>query len=134
MQASASNNDTGMRSTLEHSSDTDQIDNKQKALCFATCQLTPTTKPNPSNGGKCRRNPFQLMDNSGYEYSEPRTTRLPMIIVVRKNGTQWKPQQCMQSQVNSIHSPHRTRNTIMNEWRKSWKFQRGISSGKYCSL
>ena len=63
-----------------------------------------------------------------------------MIMVVRKNGTQWKPQQNMQSQVDcesqvdSIHSPHSTRNTIMNECRKSIKFQRGTSSVKCCAL
>jgi len=31
-----------------------------------------------------------------------------------------------QSHMDSIHSPHRTRKTIMNEWRKSSKFQRGL--------
>lgn len=40
------------------------------------------------------------------------------------------PKQRMQSHVDSIHSPQRTRNTIMNEWRKSQKFQRGTPSGK----
>ena len=43
------------------------------------------------------------------------TTRLPMIIVSRKNGMQMTPEQSMQSHMDSIHSPHRTRNTIMNE-------------------
>jgi len=28
--------------------------------------------------------------------------------------------------MDSIHSPHRTRKTIINEWRKSSKFQRGL--------
>ena len=60
--------------------------------------------------------------------------RFPMIIVKRKNGTQWKPEQCMQSHVDSIHSPHSTRKTIMKECMKSMKFQRGISSGKCVSL
>ena len=77
-----------------------------------------------------------------------------MIIVSRKNGMQMTPEQSMQSHMDSlereihhstariqaeshmdsIHSPQRTRKTIMNEWRKSEKFQRGTSSGKYFSL
>lgn len=44
------------------------------------------------------------------------------------------PTQRMQSHVDSIHSPQRTRNTIMNEWRKSRKFQRGTPSGKLMSV
>lgn len=33
----------------------------------------------------------------------------------------------IQSHMDSIHSPHSTRNTIMNECIKSVKFQRGMS-------
>ena len=34
------------------------------------------------------------------------TTRLPMIMVSRKNGMQMNPVQWMQSHMDSIHSPH----------------------------
>lgn len=60
-----------------------------------------------------------------------RTTKFPMTTVARKNGIHDTSPTSMQSHMDSIHSPHSTRNTIMNECMKSVKFQRGISpSGK----
>ena len=44
-----------------------------------------------------------------------------MIITSRKNGIQSFPAQKMQFHMFSIHSPHRIRKTIMNEWKKSLK-------------
>ena len=56
-----------------------------------------------------------------------RTTRFPMTTVARKKGTQTLLATNMQSHMDSIHSPHSTRNTIMKLCMKSMKFQRGIS-------
>ena len=50
-----------------------------------------------------------------------------MTTVARKNGIQTFEATSMQSHMDSIHSPHNTRKTIMNECMKSTKFQRGIS-------
>lgn len=59
------------------------------------------------------------------------TTKFPITTVARKNGMQDTSPTSIQSHMDSIHSPHSTRNTIMNECMKSVKFQRGISpSGK----
>lgn len=55
------------------------------------------------------------------------TTKLPITTVARKNGMHETSPTSIQSHIDSIHSPHRTRNTIMNECMKSVKFQRGIS-------
>ena len=41
------------------------------------------------------------------------TTRLPMTTVARKKGTQTLEETSMQSHMDSIHSPHSTRKTIM---------------------
>jgi hypothetical protein len=57
-----------------------------------------------------------------------KTTKLPMTTVARKKGTHGAPETLMQSHIDSIHSPHNTRNTIIKECIKSLKFQRGISS------
>lgn len=63
------------------------------------------------------------------------TTRLPMTTVARKNGIHETSPTSIQSHIDSIHSPHSTRNTIMNECMKSVKFQRGKSpSGKRSTL
>lgn len=59
-----------------------------------------------------------------------RTTRLPMTTVARKKGTQAAPATSMQSHMDSIHSPHSTRKTIMKECMKSSKFQRGTAPSK----
>lgn len=55
------------------------------------------------------------------------TTKFPMTTVAKKNGIHDTSPTSMQSHIDSIHSPHSTRNTIMNECMKSVKFQRGIS-------
>ena len=55
------------------------------------------------------------------------TTRLPITTVARKKGTQAPPVTSIQSHMDSIHSPHKTLNIIINEWPKSVKFQRGSS-------
>lgn len=60
-------------------------------------------------------------------YHTQLTTKLPMIIVSRKNGIQITPEQWMQFHMDSTHSPHRTLKTIMKECRKSLKFHLGIS-------
>lgn len=63
------------------------------------------------------------------------TTRLPMTTVARKNGMHDTSPTSIQSHIDSIHSPHSTRNTIMKECMKSVKFQRGKSpSGKRSTL
>lgn len=56
-----------------------------------------------------------------------RTTRLPMTTVAKKNGMHVGSPTSKQSHMDSIHSPHNTRNTIMNECRKSVKFHLGSS-------
>ena len=53
------------------------------------------------------------------------TTRFPMTTVARKKGTHEKSPTSIQSHILSIHSPHNTRNTIINEWKKSVKFHLG---------
>ena len=55
------------------------------------------------------------------------TTKFPITTVVRKNGTQTPDATHIQSHIDSIHSPHNTRNTIMKLCMKSTKFQRGTS-------
>ena len=50
-----------------------------------------------------------------------------MTTVARKNGIQTFEATSMQSHMDSIHSPHNTRKTIMKLCMKSTKFQRGIS-------
>lgn len=55
------------------------------------------------------------------------TTKLPMTTVAKKNGMHDTSPTSIQSHIDSIHSPHNTRNTIMNECIKSVKFHRGIS-------
>lgn len=58
-----------------------------------------------------------------------------MTTVAKKNGMHVESPTSMQSHMDSIHSPHSTRNTIMNECIKSVKFQRGSSlSGKRSTL
>ena len=49
-----------------------------------------------------------------------------MTTVARKKGTQTLLATHMQSHMDSIHSPHSTRNTIMKLCMKSMKFHRGI--------
>ena len=53
------------------------------------------------------------------------TTRLPMTTVARKNGTHDQDPTHIQSHILSIHSPHNTLNTIINECIKSVKFHLG---------
>ncbi len=55
------------------------------------------------------------------------TTKLPITTVAKKNGIQDTSPTYIQSHMDSIHSPHSTRNTIMNECMKSVKFHLGIS-------
>lgn len=62
------------------------------------------------------------------------TTKLPITTVARKNGMQDTSPTYMQSHILSIHSPHSTRNTIMNECMKSVKFHLGIPSLNLCTL
>ena len=50
-----------------------------------------------------------------------------MTTVARKKGTQMDPLTLRQSHMDSIHSPHSTRNTIIILCMKSVKFQRGTS-------
>lgn len=50
-----------------------------------------------------------------------------MTTVARKNGIHDTSPTNIQSHIDSIHSPHSTRNTIINECIKSVKFHRGIS-------
>lgn len=58
-----------------------------------------------------------------------------MTTVARKNGMQVESPTSIQSHMDSIHSPHRTRKTIMNECIKSMKCQRGSSlSGNRSTL
>lgn len=66
-------------------------------------------------------------DESNRAKNKFNTTRLPMTTVAKKNGTQTAPDTRIQSHIDSIHSPHKTRNTIINECIKSLKFHRGIS-------
>lgn len=60
-------------------------------------------------------------------YSLLLTTRLPMTTVAKKNGIHVGSPTSKQSHMDSIHSPHNTRNTIMNECKKSVKFHLGSS-------
>ena len=53
------------------------------------------------------------------------TTKLAMTTVARKNGTQVLSLTRRQSHIDSIHSPHSTRNTIIILCIKSVKFHRG---------
>jgi len=54
-----------------------------------------------------------------------------MTTVAKKNGIQETSPTYIQSHMDSIHSPHRTRNTIIKLCMKSVKFHRGRSpSGK----
>jgi len=63
------------------------------------------------------------------------TTKFPMTTVAKKNGIQDQSPTSIQSHMDSIHSPHKTRNTIINECMKSVKFHLGISlSGKRSTL
>ena len=66
-----------------------------------------------------------------------RTMKLPMTSVGRKMAKHvdapLSPSARMQSQSGSIHSPHRMRKIIMNEWKKSLKFHLGTGSGKNLS-
>lgn len=63
------------------------------------------------------------------------TTKFPMTTVAKKNGMQDQSPTSIQSHMDSIHSPHNTRNTIINECMKSVKFHLGISwSGKRSTL
>ena len=62
------------------------------------------------------------------------TTKLPITTVARKNGTQTSDATHIQSHIDSIHSPHKTRNTIMKLCMKSTKFQRGKSLSGNLSL
>jgi len=58
-----------------------------------------------------------------------------MTTVARKNGTQTLEETHMQSHIDSIHSPQRTRKTIMKLCMKSTKFHLGISlAGKRSTL
>ena len=52
-------------------------------------------------------------------------TRFPINTVARKYGTQAFPATQRQSHIDSIHSPHNTRNTIIKLCKKSVKFHRG---------
>ena len=49
-----------------------------------------------------------------------------MTTVARKKGTQTLLATSMQSHMDSIHSPHSTRKTIMKLCMKSMKLQRGM--------
>lgn len=63
------------------------------------------------------------------------TTRLPITTVARKNGIQDTSPTNMQSHIDSIHSPHNTLNTIINECIKSIKFHLGTApSGNLSTL
>lgn len=55
------------------------------------------------------------------------TTKFPITTVAKKNGMHDTSPTNIQSHIDSIHSPHSTRNTIINECIKSVKFHRGIS-------
>lgn len=66
---------------------------------------------------------------------EKLTTRFPITTVAKKNGMQEASPTSMQSHIDSIHSPHKTRNTIINECMKSVKFHLGSSpSGNLLTL
>ena len=57
------------------------------------------------------------------------TRKFPMTRVVMMMAMQrGTPFTRIQSNRVSIHSPHRIRNTIMNEWKKSVKFHLGTSA------
>ena len=56
-----------------------------------------------------------------------RMTRFPTSTVARKYGTHGGPDTKMQSHMDSIHSPHKTLNTIMKLCMKSVKFHLGMS-------
>ena len=62
------------------------------------------------------------------------TTRFPITTVARKKGTQTYDATHMQTHMDSIHSPHRTRKTIMKLCMKSTKFQRGTPGTYSLSL
>ena len=55
-----------------------------------------------------------------------RTTKLPMTTLAKKKGTQGAPATSMHPHIDSTHSPHKTRKTIIKECIKSLKFHRGI--------
>ena len=62
------------------------------------------------------------------------TTKFPITNVSRKKGMHILPLHHIQSHIDSIHSPHSTRKTIMNECKKSIKCQRGCSGNFVTSL
>jgi len=63
------------------------------------------------------------------------TTKFPITTVAKKNGIQDQSPTSIQSHMDSIHSPHNTRNTIINECIKSVKFHLGSSlPGKRSTL
>ena len=58
-------------------------------------------------------------------------TRFPISTVARKYGTHAFPDTHMQSHIDSIHSPQRTRNTIMKLCKKSMKCHLGIMQSHF---
>lgn len=63
------------------------------------------------------------------------TTKFPITTVAKKKGMHDTSPTSIQSHIDSIHSPHNTRNTIINECIKSVKFHLGRSlSGKRSTL
>ena len=61
-----------------------------------------------------------------------RTRKFPtMRVVMNMIMHMGSPLTRIQSNSASIHSPQRMRNTIMKEWKKSLKFQRGTSAGRF---
>ena len=82
-----------------------------------------------------KRNDRNDLFNSNDMYKKKKlTTRFPITTVARKKGTQTYDATHMQTHMDSIHSPHKTRNTIMKLCIKSTKFQRGISLFKNLSM
>ena len=58
-------------------------------------------------------------------------TKFPIRTVARKYGTHAFPATHRQSHMDSIHSPQRTRNTIIKLCKKSVKFHRGSSQSHF---
>ena len=69
---------------------------------------TPKTNSKPEKNDK----------KTVFSFSSKRTTRFPMTKVKRKNGIQGQPAHSKQTHIDSIHSPQRTRKTILKKKEK----------------
>lgn len=96
-------------------------------LCTPVKQSQLTTDPNRwplTSFFDLSSSELKLLSNKAK--NKLRTMKLPMTSVGRKMAKQvdapFSPSARMQSHSGSIHSPHKMRKIIMNEWKKSLKF------------